>query len=76
MQLLLLYYANWYKQIFEMSPDERPADDVINDDDELDRWYKNYTRRVERELREAKRRSRGQQSSGNWVSTDDLFKGD
>jgi hypothetical protein len=39
---MLAQYASFYKQINALPPEHRPPDDVIDDDDQLDRWYKTF----------------------------------
>lgn len=50
MQLLLLRWTRFYKGIYEMLPSEAPPDDIIEKDAELDEWYKNYCRKMEKDL--------------------------
>lgn len=44
-QLQLIEYADFYKKVYELPPDERPSDDVIEDDVELDRYLADLTRK-------------------------------
>lgn len=69
----MIYYANWYKQLYDMMPDERPPDHIIEDDEALDRWYRDFTRRIARELAAAKRGNKRGNDMGQWMSTDGLF---
>jgi hypothetical protein len=45
MQLRLADYAAFYKGVHEMLPDERPTDDVINNDAELDKYLEDLERK-------------------------------
>lgn len=47
-QLTILQYARFYKGIYELSPAERPGEDVIADDKGLDAWYENFAREIAR----------------------------
>lgn len=38
----------WYKSIYEMMPSDKPADDIIEDDERLDRWFEAYLRDLAR----------------------------
>lgn len=42
--MTLLGFARFYDSINNMLPSDRPDDDVIEDDAELDKWYQNYVR--------------------------------
>lgn len=41
-QLSLVYWSNFYQNIYEMMPEDRPSDMVIEDDDALDAYMKSY----------------------------------
>ncbi len=41
-QLTLLYWSHFYQSIYEMMPDERPADTIIEDDQALDAYMKDW----------------------------------
>lgn len=41
-QLNLVYWSNYYDQIYSMMPSERPSFDVINDDELLDKFMEDY----------------------------------
>jgi hypothetical protein len=47
---MLVQYIRWYKSIYEMMPNDRPSDDVIADDEALDRWFDKYTRDVAKRM--------------------------
>jgi hypothetical protein len=55
-QLNLVYWSNYYQNIFEMMPEDRPPDTVIDDDTSLDAYMKAYYEERNREA--AERRSR------------------
>jgi hypothetical protein len=48
-QLSLAYWSNFYQNIYEMLPDDRPNDVTINDDDALDAYMKIYYEERNRE---------------------------
>lgn len=48
-QLNLAYWSNYYQNIFEMMPEDRPSDLVIEDDDALDSYMKSYYEERNRE---------------------------
>lgn len=50
MQLSLVQWVRWYKSIYEMLPNDKPEDDVIEDDVALDRWFQQYLRESARKL--------------------------
>jgi hypothetical protein len=41
-QLNLVYWANYYDQIYSMMPTDRPSDETINDDELLDKFMEEY----------------------------------
>lgn len=41
-QLNLVYWSNYYQNIYDMLPEDRPSDLVIEDDDELDAFMSAY----------------------------------
>jgi hypothetical protein len=53
-QLNLVYWSNYYQNIYEMMPEDRPSDMVIDDDDALDAFMKAFYQ--ERSKQEAERR--------------------
>ena len=53
-QLNLVYWSNYYQNIYEMMPEDRPTDMVIEDDDALDAYMKAFYQ--ERSKKEAERR--------------------
>jgi hypothetical protein len=55
-QLNLAYWSNYYQNIYEMMPDDRPSDIVIDDDDTLDAYMNAFYQ--ERSKEDAARRSR------------------
>jgi len=46
--LALLQWGRWYHSLNEMSAADRPVDSLLENDDELDRWFDNYIRTVQR----------------------------
>lgn len=59
-----------YRDIYSLPPGERPADEVIEDDADLDHWCEARRRELSREY--AKRRM-GARGKGNWVPSSNLF---
>jgi len=59
-QLNLSYWSNYYQNIYEMMPEDRPSDVVIEDDDALDAYMKTYYQ--ERTQEDAARRSKSKTS--------------
>lgn len=53
-QLALAYWSYYYQSIYEMLPDERPSDGVIEDDAALDAFMKSYMEEQNREAAAAK----------------------
>ena len=45
-QLELLAWSSWYQDIFEMSLKDRPAQDIIDDDESLDKYIEEYTKKI------------------------------
>jgi len=43
-QLVLANWILFYRSVFELPPHEAPGDDVIEDDERMDAWYRNYQR--------------------------------
>ena len=62
-QQSLLYWSNYYQSIYEMLPDDRPADDIIQNDEELDAYMESYFKNAEKERNEG-RLKRGARGSG------------
>lgn len=58
MQSRLAYWATYYKGIYDLPSWERPADDVLTDDDALDRWFEQRMREMDREARDIQRNRR------------------
>jgi hypothetical protein len=53
-QLNLVYWSNYYQNIYEMMPEDRPSDLVIEDDESLDAYMKTFYE--ERNRKDAERR--------------------
>ena len=64
-QLGLLFWSNYYQQIYEMSPDEQPDEDVIKDDEALNKYMEQYAKLRERDRNEAKVKGRSGALAGN-----------
>jgi hypothetical protein len=54
--LNLAYWSNFYQSIYEMMPEDRPSDLIIDDDESLDAYMKDYYE--ERNREDASRKSR------------------
>ena len=63
--LNLSYWSNFYQNIYEMLPEDRPNDLIIEDDEALDAYMKNYYEERNREdaARKSKRKSQGKLSA-------------
>lgn len=59
-QLNLVYWSNYYQNIYEMMPEDRPTDMVIDDDDALDAYMKTFYE--ERNKQEAERKHKSNRS--------------
>jgi hypothetical protein len=54
--LNLAYWSNFYQSLYEMMPEDRPPDSIVDDDESLDAYMKDYYE--ERSREDASRRSR------------------
>lgn len=63
--LNLAYWSNFYDNIYQMLPDDIPSDAVIEDDDALDAYMKNYYEERNRDafVRKSKNKSPGRISA-------------
>jgi hypothetical protein len=59
-QLNLVYWSNFYQNIYEMMPEDRPSDMIIDDDEALDAFMKTFYE--ERNREEASRKSKSKRS--------------
>lgn len=66
-QLNLAYWSNYYQNIYEMLPEDKPSDLIIEDDEALDAYMTNYYE--ERNREDASRRSK-KTSGGNMSAFD------
>lgn len=66
-QINLVYWSNFYQNIYEMLPEDRPSDLIIEDDDALDSYMKSYYE--DRNRDDAARRSK--KTSGGKLSAFD-----
>jgi hypothetical protein len=64
-QINLAYFSNFYQGIFEMMPEDRPSDLIIEDDDSLDVFMESYYKDKNNEdaARRSKRTSGGKLSA-------------
>ena len=49
--LNLVFWSNYYQNIYEMMPDDRPHDNVIEDDESLDAYMNSYYEEKDKELK-------------------------
>ena len=47
LQIALFQWGIWYRSIYELSGVDRPIQDVIDVDDDVDAWYTQYTREIQ-----------------------------
>jgi len=66
-QLNLVYWSNYYQNIYEMMPEDRPSDLVIADDDALDAYMKTF---YEERNRKDSRRKHNSSRSGKLSAFD------
>ncbi len=61
----LAYWSNFYQNVYEMLPEDRPSDFVIEDDDTLDAYMKDYYEERNREdaARTSKHKTKGKLSA-------------
>ena len=64
-QLNLAYWSNFYQSVYEMFPEDKPSDMIIEDDDALDAYMHNYYEERNREdaARRSKKKSHGKLSA-------------
>lgn len=65
--LNLVYWSNYYQNIYDMMPEDRPSDEVIEDDSLLDAFMNSYYEKRSRE--DSHRRAKGS-TSGSMSSFD------
>jgi hypothetical protein len=46
----LYQWARWYDSIYKMSPTDKPTDQLIADDQQLDLWFDRFLRDAARKL--------------------------
>jgi hypothetical protein len=63
----LAYWSNFYQNVYEMMPEDRPTDIIIEDDESLDAYMKEYYDEKNREMAEAQSRKR---TGGNMSAFD------
>lgn len=61
----LAYWSNYYQSVYEMLPEDRPPDLIIEDDDALDSYMRSYyeERNQEETARRSKRNTQGKLSA-------------
>jgi hypothetical protein len=65
-QLSLCYWSNFYSSVYEMLPDERPSDSVIEDDEALDAFMVSYFEEKNREEAQARGRKENNGVKSAW----------
>ncbi|MEA3342340.1 MAG: hypothetical protein U9R15_20430 [Chloroflexota bacterium] len=58
-QLALVYWSNFYQNIYEMMPDDRPDDEVIENDTMLDAYMEEYYKGIEQNRTISRAKGRG-----------------
>lgn len=58
-QIALMYWSNFYQNIYEMLPEDRPADDVIENDVLLDAYMQEYYKSLEQDRLVSKSKKMG-----------------
>lgn len=63
--LNLTFWSNYYQQVYELLPEDRPPDTIIDDDESLDAYMDSFydERQKESMARKAKRKNRGKLSA-------------
>lgn len=66
-QLNLIYWSSYYSNIYEMMPEDRPPDSIIDDDDALDAYMTDYynERTKESAARKSNKTNKGRMSAFN-----------
>lgn len=64
-QLWLLHWLQVYDWAFSLTPNEKPADYIIENDELFDEWQRNYTAHKMRELKATPGTSKGAASHSN-----------
>ncbi len=61
----LAYWSNFYQNVYDMLPEDRPSDLIVEDDDSLDAYMKDYYEDRNRDdaARRSKRRTQGKLSA-------------
>ena len=57
-QLGLLYWSNYYQSIYDMLPDDQPSQEIIEDDEKLDKYMEEFFKQKESERNEGKAEKR------------------
>jgi len=62
-QVNISYWSSFYASLHEMMPEDKPSEDVIEDDDALDVFMEHYFKQRQEEEREARTRKKGGKGS-------------
>jgi hypothetical protein len=71
-QVMLLYWSHYYQSIYEMLPDDRPPDSIVEDDAALDAYMSSWHADKERDSaasRAKKQNKHGQKSAWDFQET-------
>lgn len=75
-QLSLSSWSSYYQSINDMLPDEKPSDDIIEDDEALDAFMKSYMDEQNREAAVSKGKKKGKQGTKSaWDHGDVIVTG-
>jgi hypothetical protein len=61
-----MYWSHFYQSVYEMMPDDRPSDDIIEDDDALDAYMKDYYDEKSRERAASQGQSKNRGKNTAW----------
>lgn len=68
-QLSLAYWSNFYEQVYSMMPEDRPSDEVIDDDTSLDAYMSDYYKELSNDT-SVRRKNRAGRTIGNMSAFD------
>ncbi len=72
-QLMVLYWSHYYQSIYEMMPDDRPTESIIEDDEALDAYMKDWTENRNREAAASKAKAgKGSNQKSAWDHNETL----
>lgn len=65
-QLGLVYWSNFYQSVYDMLPEHRPSNSIIEDDAALDAYMKAYMEEMDREATAAREKAGKGKGSSAW----------